>query len=45
MNTNRTPTVKIGMPSGDRSVFAKFAKVTSTPENGYSEWRQLVFTS
>ena len=25
------------------SFFAKFAKVTSTPGNGYSEWRQLGF--
>lgn len=43
MNINRTPTVKTGMPSGGRSFFAKFAKVTSTPGNGYSEWRQLGF--
>ena len=25
----------MGMPSGGRSVFAKFAKITSTPECGY----------
>nr|WP_325196967.1 hypothetical protein [uncultured Oscillibacter sp.] len=42
MNINRAPTVKTGMPSGGRSVFAKFAKVTSTPGNG--EGRQNGFT-
>lgn len=30
MNIDRTPTVKMGMPNGGRSSFAKFAKVTST---------------
>ena len=35
MNIDRTPTVKMGMPNGGRSCFAKFAKVTSTPGNGY----------
>lgn len=35
MNINRTPSVKMGMPSGGRSVFAKFAKVTSTSGFGY----------
>ena len=35
MNINRTPIVKMGMPSGGRSCFAKIAKVTSTPGNGY----------
>ena len=29
------PRLKMGMPSGGRSCFAKFAKVTSTPGNGY----------
>jgi len=31
----RTPSAKMGMPSGGRSTFAKFAKVTSTPGCGY----------
>ena len=36
MNINQTLCVKIGMPNGGRSSFAKFAKVTSTPEDGYN---------
>ena len=36
MSINRTSNVKMGMPNGGRSVFAKFAKVTSTSGNGYS---------
>lgn len=35
MNIDRTPTVKMGMPNGGRSCFAKFAKVTSTSGFGY----------
>lgn len=35
MNINQTPTPKMGKPNGGRSVFAKFAKITSTSGNGY----------
>ena len=35
IETDRTPGVKMSMPSGGRSVFAKFAKFTSTPEIGF----------
>lgn len=35
IESDRTPGIKMGMPSRGRSVFAKFAKVTSTPEYGY----------
>ena len=35
IESDRTPEIKMGMPSRGRSVFAKFAKVTSTPAYGY----------
>ena len=35
IESDRTPGIKMGMPNGGRSVFAKFAKATSTPEYGY----------
>ena len=35
IGSNQTPGIKIGMTSGGRSVFAKFAEITSTPECGY----------
>lgn len=35
IESDRAPAIKMGMSSGGRSVFAKFAKITSTPEYGY----------
>lgn len=35
IESDRTPSIKMGMPSKGRNVFTKFAKVISTPEHEY----------
>ena len=35
IDADRTPSVKMGTPNRGRSACAKFAKVTSTPKDGY----------